>query len=112
MNNLNKKTIIQIIIIIVAFGGSGFLLYNSMFKKQTAPASLALPTGIATGMPTAVATAEGKILPYGNTLNFDAVLNKQNLIFGIITYPKLDPGQEVGVSEEDLIKVTPKQTVP
>jgi hypothetical protein len=104
MNNLNRKTIIQIVVIIVAFGGSGFVLYNGIFKKSPqVPITLSL-----NGVPAASSMsgmANEKILPYGQSLDISGVLQKQNLSFGAVTYPKLDPNQKIGVPVQLLIQV-------
>jgi hypothetical protein len=97
---MNKKLIIQIVVIAVAFGASGFVLYNGFFKNSGTPAVLSLTGGApSTGQDEA-------ILPLGTSLDF-SVLKKQNLQFGNMQYPKLDP-TTVGIPENQLIKpITP-----
>jgi hypothetical protein len=110
MNNLNKKIIIQIVVIIMAFAGSGLVLYNGMFKKNSsvplASMSGITQTGISSG-----ATAE-KILPYGEALDFKGVLNKQGLSYGALAYPVLDEKQDIGVKQQDMIKIAPQMANP
>jgi hypothetical protein len=102
---MNKKTIIQLVIIIVFFSASGFVLYNGLFKKKTGtlPAQDFLT---ASGFD---ATATN-LLPQGGELDFDRVLKKQNLQYGVISFPRLDP-KEVGIPQEQLI-TAPASPVP
>ena len=91
---MNKKTIIQLIIIMGAFGGAGLVLYNGFFSGQSIPQ----PT-------TATATPENpeSILPNGDFLDFN-ILDKKRFEYDQIKYPQLDPQSDVGVfPEENLI---------
>jgi hypothetical protein len=97
---MNKKNIIQIIIIVCAFGGSGLILYNYMFKKPAA-----LPLAVTVDKSGLNLSTE-KVLPYGNTLDFKKVLDRQDLTYGVVTYPKLDFTGEVGILGKDLIMVS------
>lgn len=100
---MNKKLIAQIVIIIFAFGGSGFVLYNGLFKKKpsTLPnINLALPGGASSNTEITV----DKILPYGDSLDFDGVLDKQDFQYGIVTFEELDVKNDVGISEKVLMK--------
>jgi hypothetical protein len=101
---MNKKTIIQIVIIVGAFAASGMVLYNGLFKNSTPDLSLSASDGAAG------AGSNEKILPYGDKLDFKTVLEKQNLQFDIVDYPKLDPQAEVGVDLGNLI-TSPKSNV-
>lgn len=94
---MNKKTIIQIIVIVAAFAGSGIVLYKGMSQKKSAPAPV--PAAMTAGQEGGIAN----ILPLGKTLDFK-VLDKQNLEYGTLIYPKLDPNQEVGIEGQALIK--------
>ncbi len=102
---MNKKPIIQILIIVCAFGGSALVLYNGLFKGNSYPSPALDPAGNMGSQ-----TNVEKILPYGETMDFKGVLEKQNLQFGILEYPKLDPGKEVGISEQQLITPPPTLT--
>jgi hypothetical protein len=90
---MNKKTIIEIVISVVAFGGSAFVLYQGL---HTAPP----PTAGAVSTP---AVSLGNILPFGDNLDF-SILEKQKFQYGATQYKVLDPSQEVGVGVKDLIK--------
>ncbi len=91
---MNKKTIIQVIVIIVAFSTAGIVLYNGLFKggEQTIYENIAVTEQ----------KDQGTLLPYGNTLDF-TVLKKQDLFYNQVSYPKLDPNSEIGIPLENLI---------
>ena len=102
-NGLNKKTIIQLVVIVVAFGAAGLVLYNGMFKSNNS-------ASVATGSLSSSAQAAEEILPYGGSLNFQ-VLDPKRFQYNQITYQKLDPKAEVGISPDSLI-VPPPVIVP
>jgi hypothetical protein len=114
---MNKKQNIQIAVIIIAFGASGFVLYNGFFKGSGSTsaqsiASMSIPGEPGSG-PDAVVTAGAPasagsqtILPAGNQLDF-SVLKSQNLVPQDISYPQLNPNGDIGVSEDNLIIPTP-----
>lgn len=97
---MDKKKIIQIAIIIAGLTASAVILYNGFFKQSSVPSNLT-PNQQSLG---AVGAASGKLLPYGNTLDFTDVLDKHNLQYGAVSYPQLDPAADVGVSADQLIK--------
>lgn len=84
---MNKKNLILVVIILVAFAASGFVLYNGLFKGSTAVVPVS----------TAPVVLE-KVLPYGDTFNYQFMdqLKDRNFRFGAVTYPVLDPATEVG----------------
>lgn len=92
---MNKKTIIQLVVIIGAFLGAGLVLYNGLFKDSIRPTSSS----------SSMTTAQGNqnILPYGDSLDF-SVLDKQNLLYKQMEYPKLDAKNDFGIPEDELIK--------
>jgi hypothetical protein len=100
---MNKKNIIQIAVIVVAFSISGIVLYKGFggSKSTAIDPSLAV-TGLGTVESTGFNAED--VLPYGKSLDFDKVLKRNNLEFGKVSYPKLDPDLEVGKQEQDLIK--------
>ncbi len=110
---MNKKQIIQTIVIVGAFGASGYVLYSGLYSKKPTPiVPGALTESVAGLAPTkAPEISIDKILPYGDSLDFDKVLKKQNQQYGVIDYPKLDPNSEVGISEPQLMKVIPPKQV-
>lgn len=111
---MNKKTIIQVIIIILCFGGAGFVLYNGMFKKNGSTAEV-LPATVMNGNNSKEASNlnDREVLPYGplNDDAFDKVLKKQKFNFGGQNYPKLDPGSDLGVWEDRLVPPLEKKSV-
>lgn len=50
------------------------------------------------------------VLPYGNDYDPGKILEEQELQFGVVVYPKLDPVRDLGVAETDLIKPQPVET--
>ncbi len=92
-----KKQIIQVSIIVIAFGAAAVVLYNGFFKNSNNAVLQQVIPG---------AEAQGKqgVLPYGNTLDF-SILKKQNFQFNQVNYPMLDSGSEVGIPEESLITI-------
>jgi len=104
---MNKKTLIQIIVIVGCFVGSGVVIYNGLFKKT--PPSI---TDVSTSGVTSQPSDEEAILPYGSKLDFDSVFNKKNkFIYGKLDYPKLNYSLDVEIDEKMLIKpaVKPKE---
>lgn len=98
---MSKKQIFQIAVIVVAFTASAWVLYNGFFKDDITVSSLQGVHSVSSDKVLA------KILPYGDTLDF-GVLNKQNLRFGVIDYPKLNK-LEVGIPESSLIQQPPQK---
>lgn len=91
---MNKKTLIQLVVIIVAFGGAGMVLYNGLYKNNSttnATEEFAIPP-----------TSEQSILPLGGTMDFK-ILDKYNLKYNQSNYPKLDPNSEYGIPVDNLI---------
>ncbi|GEM_PF-1412784 len=119
---MNKKKIIQIIVILGAFAGSAAVLYNGFFNnsssapvvvnKNALPSSAAVPAGLANGAAMipggSSAISSEKLLPFGEKLDFAQVLDGHHLRFGATNYAQLDPSSEVGVPVEQLIKPQPK----
>ena len=115
---MNKKTIIQIVVITICFGGAGLVLYNGLFKKSgsnptvtgIAPAAM---VGGQSGQSGQSSESNEAVLPYGSLSKdaFDKVLKRQNFRFGRQNYPKLNPDSDLGVREENLIPpIEKKQT--
>lgn len=95
---MNKKSIIQIVVIAVCFGAAGMVLYNGFFKGtgDQLAGSVSVVSGGAQKEP---------ILPFGS-LTESSLLNafkKPKLLFGQQEYPKLEPGFDIGINEEELI---------
>lgn len=98
---MERKKIIQIAIIVAMFGGSGFILYNGFFSNSNAPAPVPISANVGIGGSAPSGTTApasgggGVILPYGGQKFDFSVLKKQNLQYGAVSYPELDP-KEVG----------------
>ncbi len=98
---MNKKTIIQLVIIVVAFGAAGLVLYNGFFNNNNAALVSSTPS-----QPEAVQD----ILPYGDTpldIQFKEVLIPNRFQYNQISYPQLDPQNEVGIPPDSLIIPAP-----
>ena len=96
---MNKKTIIQVAIIICAFGLSGIIVYRGLFANKNSAPSPALSTAGSVD----ISQAAEPILPNGGTWDLDQVLNKQKqLQFGIVQFPQLNASADVGVSYQEL----------
>lgn len=95
---MNKKTIIQLVIIVVAFGAAGVVLYNGFFSGGS-------PAVNQTGATASTTTQD--ILPYGENLDFSQALNPKRFQYNQLVYPVLDPKNDVGISEQNLITPTP-----
>ena len=102
---MNKKTIIQLVIIVVAFGAAGLVLYNGLFKSN----SSAPQTGMFGGISQSTSTPAQSILPYGSTLDFSKVLDPNRFQYNQISYPLLDPQNDVGIPPGNLIAPSPAQ---
>ncbi len=94
---MSKKNIIEIVIIVAAFAGCGLVIYNGMFKNTTVPMG-------APAANTSNTIQIDKILPNGDKLDFDAVFGKQQLRYGMVNYPKLDPKSDVGVDMNGMVR--------
>ena len=99
---MNKKLIIQIVIVVVAFGASGLVLYNAFFKGPEGVPITMTTTGTQTVTP-------DNLLPYGsNPLDF-SILHSRPFQYNQITFPTLNPQTEVGVAPDVLIESTSGQ---
>ena len=95
---MNKKTLIEIVVVVLGFIGTAYVLYTGLFSGG---ASAPTPT-------TSPITAQN-ILPYGDTFDYQKIddLKNQNFQFGAVPYPVLNAGTEVGkASLSDLMKNT------
>ncbi|MBI3231968.1 MAG: hypothetical protein HYZ51_02715 [Candidatus Doudnabacteria bacterium] len=106
---MNRKTIIQIIVIVICFGGSGFVLYNGLFKKQETV--ITTGGGAVPGSPPAPVSSVASPadpLPFGDNLSgeLSRVLKRNGLQFGQIDYPQVS-ASEVGVPTEELVRPLP-----
>lgn len=119
-NGVNKKTIIQLVIIVVAFLAAGLVLYNGFFNNSNNAASqTGMPGGslqsssssVSMFMPASTSSSSStptqSILPYGETLDFGKVLDSKRFQYNQINYPQLDPQNEVGIFPDSLITPLP-----
>ena len=95
----NKKNIIQMLIIVVAFAAAGFVLYKGgIFGNGSGPASAPAPTS---------AQVAAEVLPYGEILrdpkDLDKVILPRRFFYDQVQYPKLNNSTEVGVDENTMI---------
>jgi Flp pilus assembly protein CpaB len=100
---MNKKTIIQIIVIIAAFGGAGIVLYNGFAKNPNSGQS-------EESSYLEASKSQEKVLPYGETLNLKAVLNQRPLQFSGDVGEKINPASDVGSPENAIITPRPSIT--
>lgn len=100
---MNKKTIIQIVVIVVAFGGAGMVLYNGFGKKTTSSSS-------DEAVYLSASKSQEKVLPYGETFNLKQVLTKRPFQFAGDVTEKLNPNSEVGIPESSIIISRPSAT--
>jgi hypothetical protein len=108
---MNRKTLIQLSVILICLGVSAFVLYNGFFKNSSPPpiTDLSVPSS-----PNSSQTATSPLadptnpLPYGDNLaaELKRVLGKNSLQFGVIAYPIINEA-EVGVGVTDLVKPLP-----
>ncbi|HYV33499.1 MAG TPA: hypothetical protein VE973_01475 [Candidatus Limnocylindria bacterium] len=96
---MDKSLTIKIVIIVAAFGGAGLILYFGLFNNANGP--VLPPSGQVSG--SGAALSQKDILPNGNTLDFNKIINTKRFQFDVINYPVLDPKNEVGIPENDLV---------
>ncbi len=92
---MNKKNLIQIVVIVACFAASGIVIYNNFVKKPSLPASQVAPVS--------QAQVDAAILPNGNSFDLSVVKNSK-LRFNLIDYPKLNFSQEVGLDQYQILK--------
>jgi hypothetical protein len=100
---MEKKKIIQYILIIGGFLGAGIILYNGFFSGQTSSPVVSMVGG-------ATSTTSAGILPYGPTFDYQKIddLGKQGFVYGQVQYPTVSTSTEVGkASVADLIQPLP-----
>jgi hypothetical protein len=94
---MNKKNLVQIVIIFACFSASGVVIYNNFLKKADLPSELTgqvIKPGVQPDAP---------ILPGGASFDLD-VISKAKFRFNLLDYPKLKPESEVGVEEQNVLK--------
>ena len=92
---MSKKVILQLVVIIAAFGAAAYVLYNG-FNKTSVLVTVPVNSEAAVQTPQA-------ILPYGGEpFNFN-FLNSRPFVYDQIQYQNLDPSGEVGIPVSNLI---------
>lgn len=96
---MNRKTIIQILVIAICLGAASLVLYNSLFKGDDGSGAQSAPDLAGQG------EQAFNPLPYGDNLSGELkrVLGRNNLQYGLLDYPKLDVS-EVGIPVTGLLK--------
>lgn len=103
---MNKKTFIQITVVVICLGASVLVVYNGLFKKDESQAPPIVP---ASGLGQVTEGASKTDPPlYGDNLagELKRVLKRNGLVYGSLIYPKVD-NSEIGISASDLIKSQP-----
>jgi hypothetical protein len=83
---MNKKTMIELVIVVVAFGAAGLVLYNGIFSAGN---DAALQSEAARNAP----AGQQDILPYGTALNFDDAVNPSRFQYNQMSYPQVDKSE-------------------
>jgi len=107
---MNKKTIIEIVVVVGAFIASGIVLYNGFFSGSSAP-----PAVVPGLVDTTGTAASQNILPYGATFDldkFDSLVKARNFKFGNVSYPILSTSTEVGKLPVSNLIVPPPSSNP
>lgn len=105
---MNRKSIIQIVVVVICFGASAMVLYKGFFKEEAVTAPFSMGGALGT-QPGATAAAEASNpLPYGDDLSGELkkALNRNGLRYDYYSYPKLNPS-EVGIPVTDLVRPSP-----
>jgi hypothetical protein len=99
---MNKKTI-QILVIVAAFGGSGWLVYSNFFKSPSAgPVLPGLTTGVGVTASSSSQVSSGLEPSLGGPMDF-TILRKNGLEYGF-RYPKLATTTDIGVELTEILK--------
>ncbi len=105
---MNKKTVIQIVVVVCAFSGSGIVLYKGFFRNSRPPNVISLtagPGGSGAGLRPAQAAAGksiDKILPNGASLDLD-VLKRPRVEYGLRPEKNTVSEPEIGISQFELV---------
>ncbi len=105
---LDKKTIIQLVVVVACFGGSAWVLLG--YFSNARPVVNIPSAGTATGGTGASVNTNQAILPAGSSFDLPASIKKSGLNFTGKQYPKLDPKTDLGVNEKEFIKPVSAKT--
>jgi hypothetical protein len=100
---MNKKQIIQLVVILLAFGGAGFVLYRGGIFGTSSAGIGSTQTLVESGI------VSQPLLPYGETLDFKQALDADRFNYNQFEFGKLDPKTEVGIDENLLIVPTKEE---
>ena len=106
---MEKKKIIQIVVISVCFIGSGVVLYNGLYsspKATAVPASTSPMPGAQAGATVSVpANNSSALLPYGDKpLDFSNLKKDGRFQFDAVNFATISTSTDIGVDIPDLIK--------
>lgn len=94
---MNKKNIIQVLIIFACFVASGIVIYNNFLKKEELPS-------FSVGQVEKVGQKQdGQILPQGATFDLKSVEDSK-LRFNLIDYPKVSLPSDIGLDTQNILK--------
>ncbi len=90
---MQKKNIIQILVIAVCFLISGIVLYKGLFQGGSAPE-----------LATEGANVQNEeILPQGASFDIDKAFKNSSFNFKQVNFPKIDLDNDLGTAEQDLV---------
>lgn len=122
---MERKKIIQIVVVVACFAGSGVVLYNGFFSKPKintvpvmvpgagipgspggAPAAAGpqASSGTSGGAPSAVSNGSSALLPYGGQKFDFSNFEKRKLQFDLVNFPTINTSTDVGVDVPAMIK--------
>jgi hypothetical protein len=93
---MNKKQIIQIVVIVGAFAAAGVVLYNGGLFGSSPQAALTQNAPV-------VAQSQQEILPFGPTLDFKSVIDPKRFNYNQVIFPQVSSQTGIGVSVDNLI---------
>lgn len=114
---MNKKQIIQTLIVVGAFGAAGFVLFEGgVFNSTPTPILQSAPpilpsaaggVGAKAGSGSGPVSTGNAILPYGDKLDF-SVIDPSRFDYNQFEFGKVDPKKDIGIDPKDLIIPTQK----
>lgn len=101
---MTRKTLIQIAVIAICFGGAALVLYNGLFKKSSNTSSVSALEPGATESPELIED----VLLFGDDFEGELkrILKRNNLQYQTVSYPKANSA-EAGIPVTDLVKPEP-----
>lgn len=101
---MNRKSIIQIVVIVICFGGAAFVIYNGFFKDQNSGGDSVIQSVDNSNQ------ALENPFPFGDDLSGELkkVLSKNRLEHNTFVYPQIKE-TEIGIFSDEFIKPLPEQ---